>query len=146
MLVGLSLGARLGFLSLLTYIGVGAVGAPVFAGFSGGPAKLLGPTGGYLVAFVIGAALLGWMSDRGWTRKVWGSALCVALVSVLTLGMGAGWLSAIIGAAAWKVGFLNYVGAEALKAAIAIPVIPSAWALLGKTYRSGHIGKRPSGF
>jgi biotin transport system substrate-specific component len=131
MLVGLGMGARLGILSQLTYLGAGLAGAPVFAGFVGGPAKLIGPTGGYLLAFVATAALLGWMSDRGWTKSVLGSALALAAGSLLTLGLGTLWLGTQIGLQkAVLVGFVPFVAIEALKAMIAIPVVPVTWRFL----------------
>lgn len=49
----LILGGKLGTLSILTYLSLGAVGVPVFSGFSGGISILLGPTGGYLIGFLI---------------------------------------------------------------------------------------------
>src|SRR5215216_5325541 len=58
-LSGLLLGPRHGALAQAIYILVGAVGAPVFAGFSGGLGVILGPTGGYIVSYPIAAALAG---------------------------------------------------------------------------------------
>src|SRR4051812_4544510 len=58
--VGAALGWRLGALSLVFYIAEGAAGLPVFAEFKAGPAVILGPTGGYIVGFVIAAAVTGW--------------------------------------------------------------------------------------
>jgi biotin transport system substrate-specific component len=64
LLAGAFLGARNGALSQLLYLGVGALGAPVFAGWSGGIGPLLGPTGGYLVAFPVAAAIIGFLTPR----------------------------------------------------------------------------------
>jgi biotin transport system substrate-specific component len=131
MLVGLSMGARLGALSQLAYLAAGLAGAPVFAGFSGGVLKLMGPTGGYLVSFVLVAGLLGWMSDRGWTKTAAGSALALAAGALLNLGLGTLWLSAFTGLEkAFWLGFAPFVAIEAVKALIAIPVIPLSWKLV----------------
>ena len=59
---------RLGAATLALYVAQGAIGLPVFAGFAAGPAVLMGPTGGYLVGFVLAAGLIGWLAERGWGR------------------------------------------------------------------------------
>ena len=58
LVVGMALGWRLGAATLLLYAMEGALGLPVFAGFSGGPAVLAGPTGGFIAGFVLAAAKL----------------------------------------------------------------------------------------
>lgn len=63
-LAGAVLGAAGGALSQLVYLLLGAVSIPVFAGFSGGAAVLMGPTGGYLVGYIICAWLVGLFADR----------------------------------------------------------------------------------
>ena len=65
MLAGLVLGARLGALSVLVYLAIGALGVPVFAGGTGGLAHFAGPTAGYLIAFPIGAFVTGLIAFRG---------------------------------------------------------------------------------
>jgi biotin transport system substrate-specific component len=65
MLAGLVLGARLGALSVLVYLAIGAIGVPVFAGGTGGLAPFAGPTAGYLIAFPIGAFVTGLIAFRG---------------------------------------------------------------------------------
>ena len=59
----LTLGGRRGTIAIVVYLALGAVGVPVFAGFKGGPAALLGPTGGFLVGF-IAAALIFWLLEK----------------------------------------------------------------------------------
>src|SRR5436190_17497834 len=73
LLVGMTLGSRRGFAALVVYLVEGAVGMPVFnpAGH-GGVAQLLGPTGGYLLAYPFVAALAGWIMERG--RKTFARA------------------------------------------------------------------------
>ncbi|NJE61456.1 biotin transporter BioY [Thermococcus sp. 21S7] len=88
LLSGLVLGARLGFLSQLVYVVMGAVGLPVFANFHGGFAVLYGPTGGYIAAFPIAAFIAGYISEKtnGKTGMIGGSLIGVAVVYLL------GWL------------------------------------------------------
>jgi biotin transport system substrate-specific component len=133
MLCGLGLGARLGFMSQIVYLAVGLAGAPIFAGGKFGPLVVFGPTGGFLVAFPIAAGLLGWMSDRGWTKSVLGSAAALASGTTLTLGLGTLWLSHFLGLhAAFLAGAAPFLAIEAAKAAVAIPLAPLAWKFVGR--------------
>src|SRR5512133_2023281 len=64
LLSGLVLGSRMGALSQMEYLAIGFAGAPVFAGGKAGIVALLGPTGGYLVGFVVAAYLAGLIAER----------------------------------------------------------------------------------
>ncbi len=63
-LSGLILGKRLGFISIIIYVLLGAIGLPVFAQFSGGIGVILGPTGGFIIAFPIMAFIIGYFSEK----------------------------------------------------------------------------------
>src|SRR5262245_12883603 len=72
MLSGAALGSRLGFLSQVLYLFAGAIGLSVFAPSATlppGAARLLGPTGGYLLAYPVAAFVTGWLAERGWDRR-----------------------------------------------------------------------------
>ncbi len=89
LLAGVALGSRAGAASQVAYLAAGALGLPLFAA-GGGAAYLLGPTGGYLLAFPVAAAVAGLATDRagGW----FGAALTLALaLAVIHLG-GLAWL------------------------------------------------------
>ena len=58
------LGMRNGTVAYLVYLLIGFVGVPVMSGYSGGPAKILGPTGGYLMAFILMALMTGFVVER----------------------------------------------------------------------------------
>lgn len=88
-LAGGLLGAKRGALAVVVYILIGAVGLPVFSGFAGGFAKLLGVTGGYIIGYVPCALLSGLLYDR--TRRVW----------TLPVGMVLGTLACYIFGTAW---------------------------------------------
>ena len=75
--VGL-LGGKRGTLAVTAYVLLGAVGAPVFANFSGGIGILLGQTGGYILGF-IGSALVIWAMERFLGGKLWGLGLNMLL-------------------------------------------------------------------
>ena len=84
MMAGLLLGWQWGGAAVAVYLLLGAVGAPVFAGFRGGVSALLGPTGGYLIGYLPYAALagLGAKKDGFWHRCLYlllGTAICYTL-------------------------------------------------------------------
>lgn len=83
------LGAKRGALAVLVYILIGAVGLPVFSGFSGGLAKLFGVTGGYIIGYIPCALLSGLLYDR--VKKIW----------ALPLGMAAGTAECYIFGTVW---------------------------------------------
>lgn len=74
------LGCKRGTLSVIIYILLGLVGLPVFSGFSGGLGKLTGPTGGYIVGFIITAIVVGLMCDL-LGKKFW------VLITSMTAGL-----------------------------------------------------------
>jgi len=71
--IGMAYGWRLGGATLLLYLAEGAMGLPVFAGTPEkgiGLAYMMGPTGGYLIGFVLAATIVGYLGERGWDRNV----------------------------------------------------------------------------
>ncbi|AEV16155.1 MAG: biotin transporter BioY [Thermus sp.] len=141
LLVGAALGSRLGFLALTAYLLEGAMGLPVFAGGTGGLAKILGPTGGFLLAFPLAAGLVGLLVERlGLDRKPLGTLLAMLLGNALLYLLGLPWL------AAWLAGVGKFAGTGALlamglfpflpgdlvKAVLAALLLPSAWRFLGR--------------
>ena len=83
-------GLRLGLWTVVCYLLLGAVGAPVFAGFSGGIAALLGPTGGYLVGFLFTALAVGLAVERR-GRKLTVLIAAMALGILLCYTFGTAW-------------------------------------------------------
>ena len=130
MLCGLALGSKRGALSQLLYVSAGVAGLPIFEGGKFGMHILMGATGGYLLAFSIVAALLGFLAEKGWTRSVPKTAAAMLVGDGLVLAFGAVWLSAFIGGrAAFEHGVAPFLVAEILKAVIVIVALPSAWKL-----------------
>ena len=84
------LGARLGTLSVLVYLLLGAVGLPVFSGYGAGLAKLAGPTGGYLVGFLLTACIGGWFIEHSNGRPL-PSAVGLALGIAASYVLGTAW-------------------------------------------------------
>lgn len=86
------LGMRRGTISYLVYLLLGLVGLPVFSAFTSGPAKLFGPTGGYLIGFIFMALICGYCIDR-WNGQVIMSFLGMAAGTAVTYGFGTVWLA-----------------------------------------------------
>jgi biotin transport system substrate-specific component len=92
LLVGLALGRRRGFAALALYLAEGAAGMPVFSPHGpGGIAQILGPTGGYLIAYPFVAGLVGYLSERG-TLTFLRAALAAFAGEVLLFACGISWL------------------------------------------------------
>lgn len=90
LLSGLVLGARLGALSQLVYVLLGAIGIPVFTMFRGGLGVLAGPTGGYIAGYVLGAGAAGFLAQR-YGGKVWGASLALICGYLTYTALGTGW-------------------------------------------------------
>ncbi len=129
-----ALGSRLGALSQILYLTLGIAGLPVFA-FSPelpqGFARLLGPTGGYLMAFPIAAWATGWLAERGFDRRYGTSIVAMAAgLSVIFAG-GVMWLANGAGiTAALATGLYPFVVVDVIKIVAAGLVLPSAWKFL----------------
>ncbi|MCR5010937.1 MAG: biotin transporter BioY [Lachnospiraceae bacterium] len=87
MLAVLLLGGMRGTIAITVYILLGAVGVPVFSGFTGGIARLMGPTGGYIIGF-LGTALVMWAFEKILGKKLWVyiTAIILGLVVCYTFG------------------------------------------------------------
>ncbi len=89
-LAGGLLGAKKGTISVLIYILLGAVGVPVFNGFSGGPGVLFGVTGGYIIGFIFTALVVGIASDHG-KKKIWILIAAMVVGAILYYAFGTAW-------------------------------------------------------
>jgi biotin transport system substrate-specific component len=121
LLVGMAFGARLGVATVALYLAEGAVGLPVFAGTPEkgiGLAYMLGPTGGYLLGFVLAAAVAGWLVER--RRDAAGPALAVVAGSLAIYASGVLWLASFVGLGkALELGLLPFLWGDLLKAGLA---------------------------
>ncbi len=127
LMIGATAGARLGGATVLAWLGLGALGAPVFA-TGAGLAYMVGATGGYLAGFLAAALVVGYLADKGHGRTI-GSALLMLLAGVVIIyALGLGWLAGIIGAEkAIAVGFMPFIPAEVLKVALGTAILTAAW-------------------
>ena len=119
MLIGVTFGFRMATATVALYLLEGLAGLPVFSNFGFGYAKFVGPTGGYLAGFLIAAAVMGFLADRGLTRG-WAGMIAVLLVGeVIVFALGFGWLSQLIGAEkAWLGGVVPFLLGDLVKLAI----------------------------
>ncbi len=133
LLVGASLGALRGTASLALYLLAGLVGAPVYSGGEEGWEIVSGVTGGYLVGFVVAAAVTGWLAELRWDRR-FSSALSAMLIgSVIIYAFGLPWLAhaADLG---WQKTFENglypFVVGDLAKLWLAAALLPATWRLV----------------
>ncbi|HUF55984.1 MAG TPA: biotin transporter BioY [Thermohalobaculum sp.] len=137
--IGAAYGARLGAATVAGYLLVGALGFDVFTSSTAennGIGYMLGGTGGYLVGFVIAAALLGLLARRGWDRSVLAMAAAMLIGTLLIYAPGLAWLGHLYADAkgwAWvlEVGLYPFLIGDALKLALAALVLPLAWKAVG---------------
>ena len=131
LLVGATLGAGRGALSMGSYLAMGAAGLPVFAA-----AKTLTgvmPTVGYLVGFVAAAAIIGALANRGWTKNPLKLTAAFALGSVVIYSLGVVGLMATLGltlSQALAGGVAPFVFGDVVKAIAAAALLPAAWKLI----------------
>jgi biotin transport system substrate-specific component len=124
LLVGLMLGSRRGFAALALYLAEGAMGMPVFSPMGpGGIAQVLGPTGGFLLAYPLVAWLAGYVMERG--RKTFLRAAIGGLLGEIVLFTGGlTWLAAlthsVVQAVRW--GLYWFVSAEIIKIMMAAAI------------------------
>jgi len=127
LLSGAVLGLRRGFASQALYLAAGAAGMPVFSGGASTILHLLGPTGGFLWSFPFAAALIGWLVERGASRRVWKLALALIAADALILVSGALWLSGFVGypfRQAALLGFYPFLIGDVLKVSLVGMTLP----------------------
>ena len=128
------LGRRLGAAAQVLYLALGATGVPVFAfapDLPQGLLRLLGPTGGYLMAYPLAALVTGALAERGMDRRFGTSVLAMAAGMAVLFAGGVLWLAKDLGLpTALAVGFTPFVMVDAVKIAVASAVMPAAWRVL----------------
>ena len=124
-LIGMTYGWKLSFFTLLAYLVEGAIGLPVFAK-GGGLMYLMGPTAGYLYGMLLAAAIIGMLSERGFTNSYLKCSITLLIGSVFIFALGVGYLGSIIGYdKAISAGLMPFIPSEFFKIALAVALIPS---------------------
>ncbi len=141
--LGAAYGPRLGAATVALFIGYGLAGLPVFTNTppaAAGPLYLLGPTGGFLIGFVIAAAIAGWAAARHASVVRLVAGLVAAEIAILALGfawlaLGAQMASGATGigfAKAFALGVQPFLLGDALKVALAASLVGAGWSMLGR--------------
>lgn len=131
LLIGAAFGARLAAATLALYLFEGLVGLPVFAGVTAGPAYMAGPTGGFLIGFLLAAAFAGLCAERGLDRSAPKLLAVMILAHAIIFACGFLWLMALIGSAkAWSAGVEPFALATLLKTLLAAALVPALWKLV----------------
>jgi biotin transport system substrate-specific component len=129
-----ALGSRLGALAQILYLMLGIAGLPVFA-FSPelpqGVARLLGPTGGYLMAYPIAAFVTGLLAERGFDRRYLTSIVAMGVGLSIVFAGGVLWIARLAGLdTALATGLYPFIIVDVMKVVAAGLVLPTAWKFL----------------
>jgi biotin transport system substrate-specific component len=130
LLVGAVLGAQQSALSMLLYLVAGGLGMPWFAS---GDSGFGGPTFGYVIGFVVAAALVGRLAERGGDRTPVRTVATMVLGTAVIYAFGMPWLAHdahLSTSAAWHAGVRPFLAGDAIKMALAAGLLPGAWAVV----------------
>lgn len=141
LLVGAAYGWRLGGATVVAYLGEGIAGMPVFSNGGSGWAWIEGPTGGYLLGFVAGAMVVGWLAERGWDRHPFTTAAAMVLGNIVIYIAGVWGLQRFTGwDRVWDLGVEPFIAGDIVKILLAAGVLPGAWWL--RRALGGSLGGR----
>lgn len=138
LLTGALLGSRLGAITMIVYLVEGAIGLPFFFGGQGGILHLMGPTGGYLIAFPAAAYITGAFAEHEWDRRFLTAAAAMAIGSVVIMLSGWLWFSLVMKTSPAITIFdtvLKFIPGDIIKISLAAAALPSGWKLLKKSNR-----------
>jgi biotin transport system substrate-specific component len=143
LLIGAAYGSRLAVATVVAYIAEGMLGLPVFTNTPpavAGPLYMMGPTAGFIMSWVLVAAIVGLASDRGWDRSALRLGAAMLLAVAVQFALGFAWLAwfaelpngvAGIGAArAFAGGVAPFLLGDGLKVVLAALIIPASWSLV----------------
>jgi biotin transport system substrate-specific component len=133
LLVGAALGSKRGAISLASYLSMGVIGLPFFAGGAHGLEIVIGATGGYLVGFVIAAYVIGLLAERGWERSARTSLIPFLVGTLIIYICGVAWLAIVLGSvsSAMAAGLMPFLIGDAIKLVTAALALPTVWRLVG---------------
>lgn len=134
--IGTAYGARLGLVTMIGYLMVGALGFDVFASSSAeasGLTYMMGGTGGYLVGYVLATLTLGAFAARGWDRSIVKMALALLIANAVIYLPGLAWLGYLYGwdKPIFEWGLTPFLIGDAIKLALVACLLPALWKLVG---------------
>jgi biotin transport system substrate-specific component len=132
--IGAAFGARLGAATLALYAIEGAAGLPVFAQMKAGLGVITGGTGGYIIGFIIAAALVGYLAEQGWSRSIPKMILASLLGAIVLYIPGLVWLHQFASgwAQTFEWGITPFIAGDIVKAILAALGFQAAWGLSKK--------------
>src|SRR5205814_4905485 len=133
LLTGALLGSRLGAITMIVYLIEGASGLPFFSGGTSTLAHVMGPYGGYLIAFPATAFVTGAFAEHGWDRRFFSAAAAMAIGSVIIMLSGWAWFSIVMRTSPTLVLFdtiIKFIPGDIIKIALAAAALPSGWKLV----------------
>jgi biotin transport system substrate-specific component len=132
------LGWRRAALGMGLYLAAGLAGMPWFAEGRGGADMITVPSFGYVVGFLVAAAVVGWLAGRGQDRTPARTALTMVVGNLVVYAFGLPWLMATLDvglAKGMELGVTPFLAGDALKILLAAGLLPGAWALVGRNQR-----------
>jgi biotin transport system substrate-specific component len=132
-LVGASLGVLRGTSSLMLYLLLGMAGAPIYAHHDSGWSVITSASGGYIVGFVIAAAVTGFLAERGWDRRLSSSIGAMLTGNVIVYLVGVPWLAVVLDTNLEKTleyGLYPFVPGDIFKLYLAAGILPATWRLV----------------
>ena len=135
LLIGASYGRALGATTFVLYLGIGIAGAPVFSQQGHGIAKLIGPTGGYLIGMFLATIALSFLASKKWDKKIPTAVASMLIAQLLIFIPGLIWLQQSTGkdwAWTFNAGLTPFIFGEFLKLAIAATTLPALWRVVDK--------------
>jgi biotin transport system substrate-specific component len=135
LMAGGALGLRRGLLAVALYVLLGYVGLPFFAEGRSGASVILGPSGGYLVGFIVAAAVVGRLAELGWDRRFGGALGMMLIGSAIIYAIGLPWLASVKDLTPSQTisnGLTPFVLWDAVKLSVAAGIFPVTWWLIGR--------------
>jgi biotin transport system substrate-specific component len=139
LLVGASLGCVLGTASAMLYLWLGVAGAPIYAHHDSGWSVITSASGGYIVGFVLAAALTGFLAERRWDRRLSSSIGLMLTGNVVIYLVGLPWLAIVLNTNLEKTlefGLYPFIPGDTFKLYLAAAALPGAWKLVGRARNS----------
>jgi biotin transporter BioY len=131
-----ALGWRRALAGMVLYLALGLTPwVPWFAEGSGGTDMVTAPSFGYIIGFLVAAALVGWLAERGWDRTPPRTVVTMVAGNLVIYAFGLPFLMATIGvglAKGLELGVTPFLAGDALKVLLAAGLLPGAWALVGR--------------
>jgi biotin transport system substrate-specific component len=137
-LVGASLGTVRGFSSLLLYLWLGVAGAPIYADHAHGWSVVTSASGGYIVGFVLAAAVTGFLAEHRWDRSVSSAIGSMLTGNVIIYLVGLPWLAVVLDTNLEKTleyGLYPFVPGDIFKLYVAAALLPGAWKVVERIKR-----------